>query len=243
MRKNALIAGAMYAGMIGCTAVWFAVAQGFMDGHDAAGMLAALQAAQGRFEWSIVLGAAGFVFWVLLGLALVRLMRHVSEGAVLALLTFVSLGAVMGLLAVAREMDVLAMLRGAGGAATARDVALAMTGFRNLFVVSMVFSALWFFPLGWLVMRCGFLPRIFGAALIVGSVFYFANFIGPVLVAGPGPTGVIDAAYQSTLAGRAIGILSGLPGIIGEVGTCLSLLVYGLRRGTAPQVQELRQPV
>ena len=138
-----------------------------------------------------------------------------------ALLTFVSLGAVMGLVAVAREMDVLAMLRGATGAAVARDVALAMESFHNVFVVSMVFSALWLIPEGWLVIRCGFLPRVLGIALIVGSVFYFGNFVGPVF----------NADYQSTLVGQIVGVVSGVPSIIGEFGTCVALLVYGLRRG------------
>jgi hypothetical protein len=225
MRKNALVAGAMYAGMIVSTSVWYGIAQGFMEGRDAAGMLAALQAAQSKFEFSIVLGAAGFIFWVLAGLTLSRLMRPVGEGSVVALLTFVSLGAVMGLLAVAREMDALAMLR-AAGAPAARDVALAMEGFRSVFVVSMVFSALWLIPLGWLVIRCGFLPRVLGVALILGSVFYFGNFVGPAF----------DAGYQSTMVGKVVGVLSGVPSVIGEFGTCLSLIIFGLRRGPAAPV-------
>jgi hypothetical protein len=193
----------MYAGMIVSTSVWYWIAQGFVEGRDAAGMLAALQAGQGRFEFSILLGAAGFVFWVLLALAISRLMWPVGEGAAIALMTFVSLGAVMGLLAVARQVDVLAM-----------------EDFRSIFVVSMVFSALWLIPLGWLVIRCGFLPRILGWASIVGSVFYFGNFVGPVF----------NAAYQSTMVGQVVGVLSGVPSMIGEFGTCVALLVYGLRR-------------
>jgi hypothetical protein len=211
----------MYAGMIVMTSVWYMTAAGFMEGRDAAGMLPALQAGQRQFEFSILMGAAGFVFWVLLGLALGRLMRPVGEGAVVALLTFVGLGAVMGLMAVAREMDVLAMLRGVSGAPVARDVALAMESFRSTFVVSMVFSALWLIPEGWLVIRCGFLPKVLGMALIVGSAFYFGNFVGPVF----------DAGYQSTMVGRVVGVLSGMPGVIGEFATCVALLVYGLRRG------------
>lgn len=236
MRKQALVAGAMYAAMILSTSIWFAVAQGFMEGHDPAGMLAALQAGQGRFEWSILVGAAGFVFWVLLALTLVQLMRHVGDAAAFAMLMFVSLGAVMGLMAVAREMDALTLLRGPNGPETAREIALAMQGFRSVFVVSMVCSAAWLIPLGWLVMRCGFLPRLLGVALIAGSVFYFGNFIGPVFVADAGHSLSVDAGYQSSLVGRMVGLLSGVPSVIGEFGTCASLLVYGLRRGApAPE--------
>ena len=228
MRRDALLAGGMYLGMIVSTSVWFAIAQGFMDGRDAAGMVAAMQAAPGRFEWSILIGAAGFVFWVLLALALVRLMSHVSQRAVAALVTFVGLGAVMGLVAIAHEVDALALLR-AGGTVPAADIFLAMVEFRSVFIVSMIFSALWLIPFGWLVLRCGFLPRVFGAALIAGSVFYFGNFVGPVLVAG-GQASVIDSAYQASTAGKIVGVLSGVPSLVGELGTCLSLLVYGLRR-------------
>lgn len=220
MRKQAMIAGLMYLGMIMFTSPWWKIAEGFMSGRDAAGLLAALQSGQTLFEFSIASGVLGFLFWVFLGFMVFRIMRPLGEEAVIALLTLVSLGAVMGLIAVGHEMDALAMLRGASGPPVARDVALAMESFRSVFVVSQVFSSLWLIPWGWLVMRCGFLPRFLGVALIVGSLFYFGNFLGPVF----------DAGYQQTLVGRMIGVLSGIPSLVGELGTCIALLVYGLRR-------------
>ncbi len=45
------------------------------------------------------------------------------------------------------------------------------------FDVAGIFWGLWLFPLGWLVYRSGFIPRILGILLMVGCFAYLANSI------------------------------------------------------------------
>jgi hypothetical protein len=53
----------------------------------------------------------------------------------------------------------------------------------------------------------------------MGSLFYVASFFGPVF----------NPQYQSSLLGRTIGIVSGVPGFLGELGIMLWLLIRGAR--------------
>jgi len=120
-------------------------------------------------------------------------------------------------------MDALTLVRGAlliDPGQLAGQVALRVLSFNTIWRVSFIFSGLWLFPLGWLVYRCGFLPKFLGIAAMVGSASYVLAFVGWVL----------DPAYDQSLTGIVIGVVSGLPSLIGEMGTCISLLVTGFRR-------------
>ena len=85
----------------------------------------------------------------------------------------------------------------------------------------MIFWGLWLFPLGWLMFRSGFAPRVFGVLLMLGGLWYVSIFVGTVF----------DPAYESTLFARIVGIVSGIPGQFGELGTALWLLIMGAREG------------
>jgi hypothetical protein len=100
------------------------------------------------------------------------------------------------------------------------QVMLALRGYDHLFSIANIFSGLWLIPLGLLVLRCGFLPKALGVLLILGSVSYLTAF----------PRTVVDPGYANSLAGRLIGIISGIPSLIGELGTCLWLLIRGARK-------------
>lgn len=87
-------------------------------------------------------------------------------------------------------------------------------------LVAQVFWGLWLIPFGWLVVRSGQLPRLLGYLLVPGGLSYVADFAGQVLVAGYGDMHI--AGYVT------------LPAALGEIGTCLWLLVMGVRRGSQP---------
>ena len=89
-----------------------------------------------------------------------------------------------------------------------------------------IFWGLWLFPLGYLVVRCRFLPRTLGVLLMAGCAGYLVDFLGRLL---------IPAYLHSPLADYAT-----LPAAIGEIGTGLWLLVFGARgpaRRARPAVQ------
>ena len=87
-------------------------------------------------------------------------------------------------------------------------------------LVAQVFWGLWLIPFGWLVVRSGQLPRLLGYLLVLGGLSYVADFAGQVLVAGYG-----DMRFAGYVT---------LPAALGEIGTCLWLLVMGARHGSQP---------
>lgn len=50
-----------------------------------------------------------------------------------------------------------------------------------------------------------------------GAPFYVMSFVGPLF----------DPAYATSLLGRVLGMLTGFPELIGEVGTALWLTIRG----------------
>jgi hypothetical protein len=69
-------------------------------------------------------------------------------------------------------------------------------------------------------MRSGFLPRLIGVMLMLGSVFYVMGFVGRVF----------NFSYSASLIARIVGVASGIPGFLGgELAICLWLLIVGVR--------------
>ncbi len=77
------------------------------------------------------------------------------------------------------------------------------------------FWALWLFPLGYLMFKSGFLPKFLGMVLMVGSVGYYLDFLGRI----------VFFDYSSWIISDYITI----PASIGEIGTCLWLLIMGAK--------------
>src|SRR5262249_30806232 len=156
---------------------------------------------------------------LVLGIVFYWLFSSIGKLASSLLLAFVAASVPIFLMAVSRQMDVLSLLdQSQVVPALGRDqlqvqVLLALQSYNNLFLVTNIFSGLWLIPLGWLVYRCGFMPRPLGVLLMTGSLFYLGSFIGPVF----------NPHYESTTIGRVIGIASGVPGSVGEFGTILWL--------------------
>ena len=86
------------------------------------------------------------------------------------------------------------------------------------FVTAQLFFSAWLFPLGWLVLRSGFLPRFLGWLLLLDGVAVLVWFMQVLLAPG----------YP------AISYPSWAVGFVAEVGLALWLLV----RGVPPQVPD-----
>lgn len=226
--KPARLAGFLYFLLFPTTGFWYVTGQTLMSG-DATTTLAQAVAGRTRFEAAIAAGAIGAVDFLVLGVVLYWLFSPTGKVASSVMLALVAASVPISLVAVARQMDVLSLLDQAqlvsepGREQLQMHVLLAFHGYNSLFRVTNIFSGLWLIPLGYLVFRCGFMPRLLGVLLISGSVFYVASFAGPVF----------DTHYASSVLGRTIGIVSGIPGFIGECGTILWLLIMGARERNA----------
>jgi len=231
--KLARLAGLLYLILLPTTGLWYGTARSLMAG-DADATLAKVQASRKLFEVAIVAGAAGYVDYLIIGLVFYQLFSPVSKRAASLLLAFVAASVPLALAAVARQIDVLSLLDGAkdlpavGGDPLQihlmqAQVIQALHSSNNLFLMTNIFSGLWLIPLGWLMFRSGFAPRILYVMLMLGGVFYVLGFAGPVF----------NADYENTVFGRIVGISCGIPGVIGELGTGLWLLIRGARQWRA----------
>lgn len=121
----------------------------------------------------------------------------------------------------AHRWDLLTLLGGADylQAFTATQlnsrVMLELDAYRHGLLVLEVFWGLWLAPLGWLVFHSGFLPRVLGILLGLGCAGYVADVLGTLLV----------PAYPASAAADYLT----LPAALGEIGTCLWLLLVGVR--------------
>jgi len=82
-------------------------------------------------------------------------------------------------------------------------------------LIASVFWGLWLLPFGYLVYKSGFLPKFLGVLLMLGCLGYIINFVGTTVVKNYGEMGI--AKFVS------------LPASLGEIGTCLWLLIAGAK--------------
>jgi hypothetical protein len=232
--KIARLAGLLYLIMLPTVGGWYGFSSSLLAGN-ATDTIANIQANRTLFQAFIVVGAIGFVDFLLLAMVFRRLLSPVGKDLADVLLAFVAVSVPISLVAITRQMDILTLLDGTLGLPVLDDaqlqaqVILALQSYTNLFQLSAIFWGLWLIPLGWLVFRSGFLPRTLGVLLMIGSLFYILTFVGTVF----------DPDYVNSVLGRVVGIVSGVPGIIGELGTILWLLIKGSRwRGRTNRSQE-----
>jgi hypothetical protein len=101
------------------------------------------------------------------------------------------------------------------------QVSLYLNQYESGILIVSIFWGLWLFPFGYLVFKSGFLPKILGILLMLGCLGYLVNFVGHSLVSNYSKIGV--SSYIS------------LPASLGEIGTCLWLLIMGAKDNLTTQ--------
>jgi Domain of unknown function (DUF4386) len=146
-----------------------------------------------------------------------RLFRSVDSFAAGSIAAFglVNAVAILGsaaALATALEVSNDASLTVAGGAAATAQLLYVLSG--HLWLAGGIFFGLWLIPMGWLVLRSGWLPRALGWTLIVGGVGYVVSTF---------------ASYVFPDAGTLTSLLT-VPATIGELWIVGYLIIRGVRR-------------
>lgn len=188
---------------------------------DAAKTVASIQASQDLFRIGIAAGFVCYLAFLLLPLLLYRLLGHVSQtaGVLMVILAIVSVP--ISLFNIAHKLDVLSLLGGNDylSALPAEQlqtaVMLSLERYNNGLLVAMLFWGLWLLPLGYLIFKSRALPRVLGVLLMAGCVGYLIAVFGDVLSASWGD--FLLAKYVT------------LPASLGEIGTCLWLIVMGAK--------------
>jgi hypothetical protein len=208
--------GVVYLVMIVTAAGGYSTMTRLLAG-DAPAVLERLAASPATFNFAFAAMAIGFVVWVVLAFLLYGLMGAAGRGLGAAMLVLTVAGAAVNLLAL-RHLLPLVGAPAAGMDAAALEPMVA--SYNRVLLLAQVFSGLWLFPFGWLVLRSRIVPPLLGACLFVGGFGYllvFATAFSPNL--------------EQITAYTIVSAILGVPAILGEFGMCLWLLIKGARVG------------
>ncbi len=220
LNTTARLAGFLYLLVVisGFFSLMYAPGKLFVPG-DASAMASNILAHESLFRAYIVVGLLSELLFIATVLALYQLLNGVGPQLAMLMVLLVLLDAPLGLASIANDVAALTFLRGADFLAAfdpAQRNALAILLLKwsgKGVLVSEIFWGLWLFPLGVLVYRSSFLPRLLGIWLIVNGVAYITlSAIGLLW-----PEHLKTASMMAT------------PILLGEVVFTLWLLIAGVR--------------
>ncbi len=140
------------------------------------------------YRSGIVADLLGQALFILVALALHRLLKGVGRTLAALMVILLVVPIPIAFVAEVGHLQVLKVLDGAGPAAAFSEaqryaqMMVALGSYQNGILVAEIFWGLWLFPLGALVFRSGFLPRILGVLLFVAGIAYLAESITRLLL-------------------------------------------------------------
>jgi hypothetical protein len=221
LSKNARVAGILYiiASVIGFVRLGYLPKALFVHGNVAA-TANNIAAHESLFRLGLFSELLGGVLWLLVPLALYRLLKGVDGDLAILMVILGSLMQVpLFFVNVVTDAAALPFARGADFLSvfdkTQRDafVKLFLSLHHQLDLANMIFWGLWLLPFGLLVYRSRFLPRFLGVWLVMACFAWLALSL----------TGFLLAAYEDTVYTIT------QPIVLGEVVTMLWLVIMGAK--------------
>jgi hypothetical protein len=212
------IAGLIYLGVVltGIFTLAYAPSRLIVE-NDLAATATAIAMQQGLFRAANYAALAMSAFFLALPFALARFLSAYGANWARLMILFVVASIPLMILAVASHFRLASLAAADGLSLEAVETGLAVHD--RWMEYASIFWGLWLLPLGWLIFKSGAAPRLLGVLLILGCAGYLANFFGPLAFEGFG-----EWRFRRFIS---------LPGSIGEIGTCLYLLVMGAREQKA----------
>lgn len=175
------------------------------------------------FRLGILSGLLCYTFFLFLPLVLYKLLKPVDKNYATLMVLLAIMSVPIFFLNVQNEFTVLSLLSiansqfGFSAEQVQSQVMLYLEQYDNGMRIVHIFSGFWLFPFGYLVYKSAILPKILGVLLMLGCFGYLINFVGYTLIPSYSTIGI--SSYIS------------LPASIGEIGTCLWLLIMGAKEG------------
>jgi hypothetical protein len=224
----ARIAGLLYLIVVVCAlfAELFVRARIVKPG-DAAATADNIRASVTLFRVGFVADLVQATFFLLTAMTLYLLLKHVNQLAAAAMVTFVAVSVAILCLNLLNQYTALTIATGdnyprAFGKAGSDALTLLFTDmFSNGYIIAAMFFGLWLAPLGYLVIKSGYFPRILGVLLIIACFGWLAALFTQFLAPGLGK----DVAQ----------FVSDPAGALGELTFMVWLLVKGVRVSPARQ--------
>jgi hypothetical protein len=219
-KKTARIAGMLYLLLV-ITGVFTLMYAGGKLAVQAtpAETTANLLANESLLRIDLVVSFISLIIFVFVALALYQLLKEVHRplAAIMVILVLIQIPG--GFTSQILEFGALELARGSGPLSTIdqaqrESLAVLCLHMNNKDILLAHFLwGLWLFPLGILVYRSGFIPRILGGWLILNGAVYMAQYA----------TGLFLPHYSATL------FMIAIPALLGEIALTLWLLIVGIK--------------
>ncbi|WP_327092678.1 DUF4386 domain-containing protein [Nonomuraea sp. NBC_01738] len=195
-RRLARIAGLLYLLVAGFTIFAGAVNASIVVPGDAAATAGNIGESAALFRIGFVAELVGATAFLLTGMALFVLLRHVNTLVAGAMVTFVVVGVTIQSLNLLNQKAALMI---ATGRAEAGGLTMLFADLqRDGYLISQIYFGLWLLPLGYLVIKSGYFPKPLGFLLVIGCcshlVDVFIRFLAPDLAANTSQVALIPAA-------------------------------------------------
>lgn len=193
IKRTARVAGGLYLALMPFSFFGLIyVPSRLVVSGDAAETARNIMSSEWLFRSATVSHLLSQVIFVFLALALYRLLEPVNRGHAVSMVVLALLSVPIAFIDEINRFAVLRLLGPASYLApftTAQLQAQAML-FLDLYdgglLIAQVFWGLWLLPLGWLVFKSGFLPRLLGILLIIACAGYLLDVVLGVLVPSAG---------------------------------------------------------
>ena len=165
------------------------------------------------FRLGIVSGLICYTFFLFLPLVLYKLLKSFNKTYALYMVVLAIVSVPISFVNMLNKFAVLSII--SSGQQQKEEIMFYLNqyDFGNLIV--QIFWGLWLFPFGYLVFKSAIIPRFLGILLMLGCVGYLINFFGNALFPNYSELGM--SSYVR------------LPASLGEIGTCLWLLIMGAK--------------
>lgn len=186
----------------------------------------AITGSETLFRFGIAAGIICYIAFLFLPFVLYKLLSPVNKSHALAMVALSVISVPISLVNLLNKFSVLTLLSGddylnvLGTDQLQAQILLQLEYYNNGIQLASVFWGLWLLPFGYLVFKSGFLPKLLGVLLMAGCVGYLINTFGSLL-------------FQD-YSGLGISGIVSLPATLGEIGTCLWLLIMGVKEKHVP---------
>lgn len=165
------------------------------------------------FRLGIVSGLICYTFFLFLPLVLYKLLKPVHKTYAIYMVVLAIVSVPISFINMQNKFAVLSIISSRGEEKDLVMFYLNQYDYGNLIV--QVFWGLWLFPLGYLIFKSAIIPKFLGILLMLGCVSYLINFFGNALFSNYSDLGISSFVR--------------LPATLGEIGTCLWLLIMGAK--------------
>lgn len=189
---------------------------------NALAMVNSIVASESLFRLGIASFMVNQIAFLLLPFVLYQLLQQVDRNIAVLMVVFAVVSVPIAMVSIANKLEVLSLLSGAGYLQTFTtgqlhaEVMLSLNAYSNGILATAIFWGLWLLPFGYLVFKSGFLPRVLGILLIIGCFGILIDLFGRML----------SPDYAET----AISTYFEMSSSFGEIGICLWLLIFGVRK-------------